>query len=84
MYKVKIFVTLKESVLDPQGSAVKDSLHRLSYNEVEDVRIGKYLEVTLQKGEYDLDQKVTELCEKLLANTVIENYSYEVEEVVPQ
>ncbi|MEW8975225.1 MAG: phosphoribosylformylglycinamidine synthase subunit PurS, partial [Exiguobacterium sp.] len=45
MYKVKVFVTLRESVLDPQGNAVKHSLHSMNYNEVSDVRIGKYLEL---------------------------------------
>lgn len=84
MYKVKIYVTLKESVLDPQGTAVTQSLHRLSFDEVEDVRIGKYMEVTLDAGEHDLDARICEMCEKLLANTVIENYRYEVEEVISQ
>ncbi|UOE94479.1 MULTISPECIES: phosphoribosylformylglycinamidine synthase subunit PurS [Bacillaceae] len=81
MLKVKVFVTLKESVLDPQGSAVTSSLHALSYNEVKEVRIGKYMELTLEKGDYDLDTRVKEMCEKLLANTVIEVFRYEVEEV---
>ncbi|WP_347552611.1 phosphoribosylformylglycinamidine synthase subunit PurS [Pseudalkalibacillus hwajinpoensis] len=83
MYKVKVYVTLKESVLDPQGSAVKNSLHSLSYNEVEDVRIGKYLELTVKDTE-NLDQRIKEICEKLLANTVIEDYTYEIEEGVAQ
>ncbi|WP_209124784.1 phosphoribosylformylglycinamidine synthase subunit PurS [Alkalihalobacillus sp. BA299] len=80
MYKVKVFVTLKESVLDPQGTAVKGSLHALTYNEVEDVRIGKYMELLINKSEKDIDARVKEMCEKLLANTVIEDYSFEVEE----
>lgn len=84
MYKVKVFITLKESVLDPQGTAVKNSLHSLSYNEVSDARIGKYIELTIDKTDRDLDQLVKEMCEKLLANMVIENYRYEVEEVVAQ
>lgn len=83
MYKVKVYVTLKESVLDPQGSAVKNSLHSLSYDEVEDVRIGKYMELTL-KDTANVDERIKEMCEKLLANTVIEDYRYEVEEVVGQ
>lgn len=83
MYKVKVYVTLKESVLDPQGSAVKNSLHSLSYNEVEDVRIGKYMELTVKDTE-NLDQRIQEICEKLLANTVIEDYTYEIEEGVAQ
>ncbi|MDN4525212.1 phosphoribosylformylglycinamidine synthase subunit PurS [Fictibacillus fluitans] len=84
MYKVKVFVTLKESVLDPQGTAVKGSLHRMEYNEVQDVRIGKYLELTIEDSVKDLDQAIREMCEKLLSNPVIEDYRYEVEEVVAQ
>lgn len=84
MYKVKVFVTLKESVLDPQGTAVKGSLHRMEYNEVQDVRIGRYLELTIDQNVENLDQSVREMCEKLLSNPVIEDYRYEVEEVVAQ
>jgi phosphoribosylformylglycinamidine synthase len=82
MFKVKVYVTLRESVLDPQGTAVKNSLHSLSYQEVEEVRIGKFLELTIAKSDRDLDVLVKEMCERLLANTVIEDYRYEVEEVV--
>ena len=84
MYKVKVYITLRESVLDPQGTAVQQSLHSLTYNEVEDVRIGKYIELNIGETERDLDELVKEMCEKLLANTVIEAYRYEVEEVVAQ
>ncbi|MCC8304630.1 phosphoribosylformylglycinamidine synthase subunit PurS [Bacillus sp. ICE1] len=84
MYKVKVYVSLKESVLDPQGSAVQHALHSMTYNEVQDVRIGKYMELTIEKSDRDLDALVKEMCEKLLANTVIEDYRYEVEEVVGQ
>lgn len=80
MTKVKIYVTLRESVLDPQGFAVQGSLVKMGYNEVSDVRIGKYLEVTIDETTRDLDSLVKEMCEKLLANTVIEDYRYEVEE----
>lgn len=80
MTKVKIYVTLRESVLDPQGSAVKGSLAKIGYNEVEDVRIGKYLEVTIGETDRDIDTIVKEMCEKLLTNTVIEDYRFEVEE----
>ncbi|KIL48150.1 phosphoribosylformylglycinamidine synthase subunit PurS [Jeotgalibacillus soli] len=82
MMKVKIYVTLRESVLDPQGTAVKSSLHAMNYTEVQDVRIGKYLEVTMEPTERPLDEVVKEMCEKLLANTVIEDFEYEVEEAV--
>ncbi|MGE7781842.1 phosphoribosylformylglycinamidine synthase subunit PurS [Peribacillus sp. NPDC097264] len=84
MYKVKVYITLRESVLDPQGTAVQQSLHSLTYNEVSDVRIGKYIELTIDDTDRDLDQLVKEMCEKLLANTVIEAYRYDVEEVVTQ
>ena len=82
MNKVKVYVTLRESVLDPQGSALKGALHTMDYNEVADVRIGKYLELQIEPSERDLDAIVKEMCEKLLANTVIEDYRYEVEEAV--
>jgi phosphoribosylformylglycinamidine synthase subunit PurS len=84
VYKVKIYVTLRESVLDPQGTAVKGALHSLSYKEVQDVRIGKFMELVIEKSERDIDVLVREMCEKLLANTVIEDYRYEIEEVVVQ
>ncbi|WP_066367116.1 phosphoribosylformylglycinamidine synthase subunit PurS [Neobacillus fumarioli] len=84
MYKVKVFVTLRESVLDPQGKAVTHSLNSLNYHEVTDVRIGKYMELTIEKSERNIDEVVNEICTKLLANPVIEDYRYEVEEVVAQ
>ena len=54
----------------------------MNYNEVSDVRIGKYLELQIEESDRDLDSIVKEMCEKLLANTVIEDYRYEVEEAV--
>ena len=84
MKKVKVYVTLRESVLDPRGSAVMGSLHKMGYGEVEDVRIGKYLELVIGDSERDVDALVNELCHRLLANTVIEDYRFEIEEVVSQ
>jgi phosphoribosylformylglycinamidine synthase PurS subunit len=84
MYKVKVFVTLRESVLDPQGTVVKSSLHSLNYQEVTDVRIGKYMELTIEKSDRPIDESVKEMCERLLANVVIEDYRYEIEEAVAQ
>ncbi|MGN1387225.1 MAG: phosphoribosylformylglycinamidine synthase subunit PurS [Bacillus sp. (in: firmicutes)] len=84
MYKVKVYVTLRESVLDPQGTAVQHSLNSLSYTEISDVRIGKYMELTIEKSDRDVNEVVKEVCEKLLVNTVIEDYRYDVEEVVAQ
>ncbi|MFY4776995.1 phosphoribosylformylglycinamidine synthase subunit PurS [Metabacillus sp. RGM 3146] len=84
MYKVKVYVTLRESILDPQGKAVNHALHSMGYGEVEDVRLGKFIELTVKKSDRPLDETVEEMCRKLLANTVIEDYRFEVEEVVAQ
>lgn len=81
MKKVKVYITLKESVLDPQGQAVMQSLHNMDYPDVQDVRIGKYIELQMEDGA-DIAQKVDAICDRLLANTVIENYRYEIEEEV--
>jgi phosphoribosylformylglycinamidine synthase subunit PurS len=83
MKKVKVFVTLKESVLDPQGKAVEGAMHHLGYEEVEGVRIGKYIEFQISDSAL-IEDRIAEMCEKLLANTVIEDFRYEVEEVVAQ
>ncbi|MDR6225866.1 phosphoribosylformylglycinamidine synthase subunit PurS [Desmospora profundinema] len=81
MYKATINVQLKSSVLDPQGSAVKGSLHSLGFEEVENVRIGKTIQVWLDTGDAAAARKqVEEMCQKLLANPVIENYDYQLEE----
>lgn len=82
MKKVKVYVTLRKSVLDPQGTAVMGALHTMGYTEVEDVRIGKYLEIQVDDSERELDVVVREMCEKLLTNTVIEDYRYDIEEAV--
>ncbi|WP_044641106.1 phosphoribosylformylglycinamidine synthase subunit PurS [Risungbinella massiliensis] len=82
MYKATIFVTLKESVLDPQGEAVKGSLHTLGYQSVTSVRIGKQIEVMLNVTDHaQAEAQVQAMSEKLLANTVVENFRYELEEV---
>lgn len=81
MYKATIRVTLKESVLDPQGVAVKDSLHSMGFEEVQDVRIGKLLEVVIDTHDAgEAEKQVQTICEKLLTNPVIENFTYQLEE----
>ncbi len=81
MLTARIHVTLKASVLDPQGTAVTKSLNTLGYDEVRDVRVGKYLEVKVDTTDRAVaEERVTEMCEKLLANTVIEKYSVEIME----
>lgn len=76
----KVYVTLKKGVHDPQGEAVKHTLASMGYKDVADVRIGKYIEVKLRDVDKSIaDAKVREICEKLLANTVIESFNYELE-----
>ena len=76
MPRYKVVVTLKQSLLDAQGRVVQDALHSMGYGEVGNVRIGKYMELELEDGE-NLDGRVREMCERLLSNPVIENYSFE-------
>ena len=82
MFKATVYVTLRESVLDPQGTAVMHSLHAMNYNEVSDVRIGKYMELMVEKSDRSVEDVVKEVCDRLLANPVIEDYRYEIEEAV--
>ncbi|MFI8576372.1 MULTISPECIES: phosphoribosylformylglycinamidine synthase subunit PurS [Rossellomorea] len=84
MYKVKVYITLRESVLDPQGSVVKQALHSMEFKHVEDVRVGKYMELTLPSTVENVEATVEEMCHRLLANPVIEDYRYEIEESVAQ
>jgi len=77
--RVKIFVSLKSGVLDPQGKAIERSLHTLGYDEVREVRAGKYIELDLgatSRGAAEL--RIREICDKLLANPVIEDYRFEI------
>ena len=77
--KAKVYVTLKKSVLDPQGKTVQHALSSLGFNEVKDVRIGKYIELELNgMDKSKAEAKIKTMCEKLLANTVIEEYRYEL------
>jgi phosphoribosylformylglycinamidine synthase len=76
MKKVNVYVTLRESVLDPQGVAVKGGLEHLGFAGIESVRIGKVIE--LQVADKTTEDMVKEMCEKLLVNTVIENYEIEM------
>ena len=79
--KVRIHVTLKEGVLDPQGKAIKHSLHDLGFEGVADVRQGKYIELELENdNETKLLNDLDEMCRKLLANVVIEDYAIELVE----
>ena len=79
--RVKIFVSLRSGVLDPQGKAIERSLHTLGYGEVQDVRVGKYLELKVEAASReDAESRIREMCDKLLANPVIEDYRFEIQE----
>jgi phosphoribosylformylglycinamidine synthase subunit PurS len=78
--RVKVYVSLKGGVLDPQGKAIERSLHTLGYTEVQDVRAGKYLEFNVESSSRaGTEDRIREMCDKLLANPVIEDYRFEIE-----
>lgn len=78
--KAKIHITLKTGVLDPQGKAVQNALGALGFDGIDGVRQGKYLEIDLAETDASKAQSNLEaMCEKLLANTVIENYKIDIE-----
>jgi phosphoribosylformylglycinamidine synthase len=74
--KAKIHITLKNGVLDPQGQAIAGALGHLGFNGVNNVRVGKYIEMELAEG--TPKEQITAMCDQLLANTVIENYAVEM------
>lgn len=79
MLKATVYVTVKENVLDPQGNAVQGALHSMGFSEVGKVRIGKYMEMQLDTdNRVEAEARVKAMCEKLLANTVVEDYRYEL------
>ena len=80
--KARIFVTLKNGVLDPQGKAVQGALSSMGFSEAADVRVGKYMEIVLKddgRSKAECTERVRQMCEKLLANTVVENYRVEID-----
>ncbi|MGK7901265.1 MAG: phosphoribosylformylglycinamidine synthase subunit PurS [Hormoscilla sp.] len=81
-YHARIYVTLRPSVLDPAGVAVSSGLKHLGYDGVARVRIGKYIELNLTAADpEDAKTKLDEMCDRLLANPVIEDYRFEVTEL---
>lgn len=77
--KANIYVTLKREVLDPQGDAVRRSLSSLGFDEVKSVRVGKLIELELDGRDHESAEKHIEtMCQKLLANPVIEDFRYEI------
>ena len=81
MYRSKIIVTLRKSILDPQGKAVEQSIHALGYPAVRDVRVGKFIELSVDTTNRQEAERLTnEVCRKLLANPVMEDFSFVLEE----
>ena len=73
--KIKIIVTLKNGVLDPQGKAIKQTLNGMNFSNIDEVRLGKFFEISVnEKDENKAKTQVEEMCNKLLANLVIEDY----------
>ena len=80
MFHSKVFVTLKKSILDPQGKAVEQGIHSLGFESVGNVRIGKYIEMDIDTDlRVEAEQMTKQISEKLLANLVMESYFYTTE-----
>lgn len=80
MFLARVYVTLKPTVNDPQGLTIKGALHSLGFDGVESVRAGKYMEIRIDaQDEAAADAQVAEMCRKLLANPVIEDFRFEIE-----
>ena len=84
MFLAKIRITLKPTVNDPQGQTILGGLTSLGFQSVDSVRAGKYLEVRISSGERErVEKDIQRMCDKLLANPIIEDYHYELEEIPP-
>ena len=82
MFLAKVYVTLKPTVNDPQGLTIKGGLHTLGFTSVKQVRAGKYMEIQIEETDLaDAEAKVKAMCQKLLANLVIETYRFELNEL---
>ncbi|MQS75093.1 phosphoribosylformylglycinamidine synthase subunit PurS [Companilactobacillus halodurans] len=78
MKLVKVYVTLKESVLDAQGEAIKSAIQTMGYNQISDVHMGKYFELKFENDYANLEKDVDLICDDLLANPNVETYRYEI------
>lgn len=84
-FQAKVYVTLRPSVLDPAGVAVQAGIHHLGYSQVEQVRIGKFIELSLTAtDETQAKAQLENICDQLLANPVIEVYRFELTESTPK
>lgn len=85
MYLAKVFIRLKPTVSDPQGQTIQGGLRQLGFDSVESVRAGKYMEIRLDEdGEENAGRRVRDMCEKLLANPIIEDYEFDLELISPE
>jgi phosphoribosylformylglycinamidine synthase len=76
----KIYILPKKEILDPKGKAIYNSLKSLGFNEVEDVRFGKYMEIRINDiSKEEVQDRIKEMCNKLLANNIIEDYRFDIE-----
>lgn len=81
MPRVNVYVTYKQGISDPQGATVAKALSSLNYDNVESVHIGKFIQLELDEDSRDrIEKQVSEMCQRLLANPVIEDYTFEVVE----
>lgn len=79
MYLAQVYITLKEGVLDPQGNTIQKALEALGFSEVTEVRAGKYFEIGLEaKDEGEARKRLEEMCARLLANPVLEQYTFKL------
>jgi len=82
MFKAYVNVMLKSGIFDPQGRSVCDGLHVIGFPEVTDVRVGRRVELKLEESSRErAEHRVEEMCRRLLANPVVESYSFRVEEI---
>lgn len=82
MFQAKIYITFKKSVLDPQGQAAENALHHLGYDKAVNVRVGKFITLDINENQVQNAEKlVNDMCQKLLANLVIEEYQFELKPV---
>jgi len=80
LYKAKVTISLRKTILDPQGKTVENSLHHLGYKNITDTRIGKHIEFLIDTpDERQAAKIIEEACQKLLANPVMEDYTYQIE-----
>lgn len=81
MYLARVDISLKPTVNDPEGSTIKGALHSLGFKSVDSVRAGKYMEIRVEaKDRAEAEKQVSDMCRKLLANPVIEEFRFELEE----